>query len=74
MLEVSHENINAFLGLVLNPHQQSMIIYQYCPKGSLHVSRPETLKNLEPIIYILLEMNARTNENSHKTKSITILR
>ncbi|XP_066927600.1 speract receptor-like [Clytia hemisphaerica] len=35
MLDLSHENINPFLGIVLNPQSSNMIIYQYCPKGSL---------------------------------------
>ena len=38
MLDLSHENINPFLGIVLNPQSQNFIIFQYCPKGSLQVN------------------------------------
>ncbi|XP_057289487.1 atrial natriuretic peptide receptor 1-like isoform X2 [Hydractinia symbiolongicarpus] len=34
MLDLSHENVNPFLGMALQSNQ-CLVIFQYCPKGSL---------------------------------------
>ena len=36
MLDMSHENVNPFLGLVLHPGT-NIAVFQYCSKGSLQV-------------------------------------